>query len=90
MFVLISGNWWSKFEPTVFKRLVELYKEVVVYLLQTHKVGIPSVEQRIFLCFLDTSLRFLEILHAVRTEQSPQTQRVEFTHSYFGFSCHLR
>lgn len=63
------GNWWSTFEVTVFQRLVELYKKVVVYLLRMHKLGIPSVEQRIFNCFLDTSLRFLEILHAVRTRE---------------------
>uniref|UniRef100_A0A4W6FDW7 HECT and RLD domain containing E3 ubiquitin protein ligase 4 n=1 Tax=Lates calcarifer TaxID=8187 RepID=A0A4W6FDW7_LATCA len=61
----VLGNWWSTFEPPVFQRLVELYKEVVVYLLQMHKVGIPSAEQRIFTCFLDTSLRLLEILHTV-------------------------
>lgn len=64
--VFVSGNWWSTFEPRVFQRLVELYKEVVVYLLQMQKVGIPSVEQRIFNCFLDMSLRLLEILHTVR------------------------
>uniref|UniRef100_A0A672ZW74 HECT domain-containing protein n=1 Tax=Sphaeramia orbicularis TaxID=375764 RepID=A0A672ZW74_9TELE len=62
----VLGNWWSTFEPPVFQRLVELYKEVVVYLLQMHKVGIPQVEQRIFSCFLDTSLRLLDILHTVR------------------------
>lgn len=50
----------------LFQRLVELYKEVVVYLLRMHKLGIPSIEQRIFNCFLDTSLRFLKMLHAVR------------------------
>ncbi|KAM3863004.1 putative E3 ubiquitin-protein ligase HERC4 [Diretmus argenteus] len=61
----VLGNWWSTFEPQVFQRLVELYKEVVVYLLRMHKVGIPQAEQRIFTCFLDTSLRLLEILHAV-------------------------
>uniref|UniRef100_A0A671XKK8 HECT and RLD domain containing E3 ubiquitin protein ligase 4 n=1 Tax=Sparus aurata TaxID=8175 RepID=A0A671XKK8_SPAAU len=61
----VLGNWWATFEPRVFQRLVELYKEVVVYLLRMHKVGIPSEEQRIFTCFLDTSLRFLEILHTV-------------------------
>uniref|UniRef100_A0A672ZVV9 HECT domain-containing protein n=1 Tax=Sphaeramia orbicularis TaxID=375764 RepID=A0A672ZVV9_9TELE len=61
----VLGNWWSTFEPPVFQRLVELYKEVVVYLLQMHKVGIPQVEQRIFSCFLDTSLRLLDILHTV-------------------------
>lgn len=65
-FVSASGNWWSTLEPPVFQRLVDLYKDVVVYLLQMHKVGIPSVESRIFTCFLDTSLRLLEILHKVR------------------------
>lgn len=67
--VFASGNWWSTFEPPFFQRLVELYKEVVVYLLQMHKVGIPSVEQRIFTCFLETSLRLLEILHMVSNEK---------------------
>uniref|UniRef100_A0A3Q3WPS4 HECT domain-containing protein n=1 Tax=Mola mola TaxID=94237 RepID=A0A3Q3WPS4_MOLML len=61
----VLGKWWSTLEPRVFQRLVELYKEVVVYLLQMHKMGIPAVEQRIFNCFLDTSLRLLEILHMV-------------------------
>ncbi|KAK0149921.1 putative E3 ubiquitin-protein ligase HERC4 [Merluccius polli] len=60
----VLGNWWSALEPTVFQRLVELYKEVVVYLLRMRKVGIPQSEQRIFTCFLNTSLRLLEILHA--------------------------
>ncbi|CAJ1067797.1 probable E3 ubiquitin-protein ligase HERC4 [Xyrichtys novacula] len=61
----VLGNWWSKLESQFFQHLVEMYKEVVVYLLQMHKVGIPSAEQRIFTCFLDTSLRLLEILHTV-------------------------
>uniref|UniRef100_A0A671XN65 HECT and RLD domain containing E3 ubiquitin protein ligase 4 n=1 Tax=Sparus aurata TaxID=8175 RepID=A0A671XN65_SPAAU len=52
----VLGNWWATFEPRVFQRLVELYKEVVVYLLRMHKVGIPSEEQRIFTCFLDTTV----------------------------------
>uniref|UniRef100_A0A8C4Z4W8 HECT and RLD domain containing E3 ubiquitin protein ligase 4 n=1 Tax=Gadus morhua TaxID=8049 RepID=A0A8C4Z4W8_GADMO len=61
----VLGRWWSTLDPTVFQRLVGLYKEVVVYLLKMHKVGIPQAEQRIFTCFLHTSLRLLEILHAV-------------------------
>ncbi|XP_037533808.1 probable E3 ubiquitin-protein ligase HERC4 [Nematolebias whitei] len=61
----VLGNWWSSFEAPFFQRLVDLYKDVVVYLLQMHKVGIPPTEQRIFSCFLDTSLRFLEVLHKV-------------------------
>lgn len=71
------GNWWSTFEPTPFQRLVELYKEVVVYLLRMHKLGIPSIEQRIFNCFLDTSLRFLKVLHAVRTRKEKK-QKILF------------
>lgn len=70
-FAFAPGNWWSKFEPQVFQRLVELYKEVVVYLLQMYKVGIPSVEQRIFNSFLETALRLLEILHGVRQRVDP-------------------
>lgn len=61
----VLGNWWSRFESPDFQRLVELYKDVVVYLLKMHKVGIPHSEQRVFTCFLDTSLKLLEILHAV-------------------------
>ncbi|XP_016420884.1 probable E3 ubiquitin-protein ligase HERC4 isoform X2 [Sinocyclocheilus rhinocerous] len=61
----VLGNWWSKFEPAVFQRLVELYKEVVVYLLRMQKLGIPLSDQRIFTCFLHTSLKFLEVLHSV-------------------------
>lgn len=61
----VLGYWWSTFEPPVFQRLVDLYKEVVVYLLQMQKMGIPAVEQRIFSCFLDTAFRLLEILHKV-------------------------
>nr|XP_043901885.1 probable E3 ubiquitin-protein ligase HERC4 isoform X1 [Solea senegalensis] len=61
----VLGMWWSRFEPLVFQRLVELYKEVVVYLLKINKVGIPSTEQRVFTSYLDTSLRLLEILHKV-------------------------
>lgn len=52
-------------EPMVFQRLVELYKEVVVYLLRMQKLGISHSEQRIFTCFLHTSLKLLEILHSV-------------------------
>uniref|UniRef100_A0A8C1TXY4 HECT and RLD domain containing E3 ubiquitin protein ligase 4 n=1 Tax=Cyprinus carpio TaxID=7962 RepID=A0A8C1TXY4_CYPCA len=68
----VLGNWWSKFEPAVFQRLVELYKEVVVYLLRMQKLGIPLSEQRIFTCFLHTSLKFLEILHSVSTTRAGQ------------------
>ncbi|XP_017578302.1 probable E3 ubiquitin-protein ligase HERC4 isoform X1 [Pygocentrus nattereri] len=61
----VLGNWWSQIEPAVFQGLVELYKEVVVYLLHMQKVGIPPSEHRIFTCFLSTCLKFLDILHSV-------------------------
>lgn len=74
----VLGNWWSRLEARVFQRLVELYKEVVVYLLQMHKVGIPTVEQRIFSCFLDTSLQLLEILHMVNEKSGQIIQYDKF------------
>uniref|UniRef100_A0A8C5H7T1 HECT domain-containing protein n=1 Tax=Gouania willdenowi TaxID=441366 RepID=A0A8C5H7T1_GOUWI len=61
----VLGNWWATLEPSVFQRLVELYKNVVVYLLQIFRVGVPSLEHKILRRFLDTSLRFLELLHMV-------------------------
>uniref|UniRef100_A0A8C9WK70 HECT and RLD domain containing E3 ubiquitin protein ligase 4 n=1 Tax=Scleropages formosus TaxID=113540 RepID=A0A8C9WK70_SCLFO len=61
----VLENWWSRLEPPVFQRLVELYKDVVVSLLRMHKVGIPLSEQRIFTSFLHVSLKFLEILHTI-------------------------
>ncbi|XP_065815564.1 probable E3 ubiquitin-protein ligase HERC4 [Labrus bergylta] len=74
----VLGHWWSTLEPPVFQRLVALYKEVVVYLLQMHRVGIPSAEQRIFTCFLDTSLRLLQILHSVNEREAHIIQYDKF------------
>lgn len=74
----VLGNWWSTFEPPIFQGLVELYKDVVVYLLQLNKVGIPQVEQRIFSCFLETSLRLLEILHMVNEKAGQIIQYDKF------------
>ncbi|MED6264721.1 putative E3 ubiquitin-protein ligase herc4 [Characodon lateralis] len=74
----VLGNWWSTFEPLFFQRLVDLYKDVVVYLLQMHKMGIPFAEQKIFTCFVDTSLRFLEILHKVNEKAGSIIQYDKF------------
>ncbi|KAM8852464.1 putative E3 ubiquitin-protein ligase HERC4 isoform 2-T2 [Synchiropus picturatus] len=74
----VLGNWWSTLEPHVFQRLVELYKEVVVFLLQMRKVGIPPTEQRIFTCFLDMSLRLLELLHMVNEKAGHKIQYDKF------------
>ncbi|XP_053476679.1 probable E3 ubiquitin-protein ligase HERC4 isoform X2 [Ictalurus furcatus] len=61
----VLGNWWSCLDPAVFQGLVELYKEVIVYLLRMQKMGISPSEHRTFTCFLSTCLKFLEILHTV-------------------------
>ncbi|XP_036402620.1 probable E3 ubiquitin-protein ligase HERC4 isoform X1 [Megalops cyprinoides] len=61
----VLENWWSRLEPPVFQRLVELYKQVVLNLLRLRKVGLPHSEQRTFSCLLHTALRVLEILHIV-------------------------
>ncbi|XP_023183784.1 probable E3 ubiquitin-protein ligase HERC4 isoform X1 [Xiphophorus maculatus] len=74
----VLGNWWSTFEPLFFQRLVDLYKDVIVFLLQMHKMGIPPAEQRIFTCFVDTSLRFLEILHKVNEKSGSIIQYDKF------------
>uniref|UniRef100_A0A4W4EVY6 HECT domain-containing protein n=2 Tax=Electrophorus electricus TaxID=8005 RepID=A0A4W4EVY6_ELEEL len=63
--IKVLENWWSRLDPAVFQGLMELYKEVVVYLLRMLKVGIPPSEHRIFNCFLSICLNFLEILHSV-------------------------
>uniref|UniRef100_A0A4W4EVG6 HECT domain-containing protein n=1 Tax=Electrophorus electricus TaxID=8005 RepID=A0A4W4EVG6_ELEEL len=65
--IKVLENWWSRLDPAVFQGLMELYKEVVVYLLRMLKVGIPPSEHRIFNCFLSICLNFLEILHSVST-----------------------
>lgn len=59
------GNWWSCLDPTVFQGIVELYKEVIVYLLRMQKMGISLSEHRTFTCFLSTCFKFLDILHSV-------------------------
>uniref|UniRef100_A0A3P9MXW6 HECT and RLD domain containing E3 ubiquitin protein ligase 4 n=1 Tax=Poecilia reticulata TaxID=8081 RepID=A0A3P9MXW6_POERE len=74
----VLGNWWSTFELLFFQRLVDLYKDVIVFLLQMHKMGIPPAEQRIFTCFVDTSLRFLEILHKVNEKSGSIIQYDKF------------
>ncbi|XP_018605033.1 probable E3 ubiquitin-protein ligase HERC4 [Scleropages formosus] len=74
----VLENWWSRLEPPVFQRLVELYKDVVVSLLRMHKVGIPLSEQRIFTSFLHVSLKFLEILHTVNEKAGQIIQYDKF------------
>uniref|UniRef100_A0A8B9KWM2 HECT and RLD domain containing E3 ubiquitin protein ligase 4 n=1 Tax=Astyanax mexicanus TaxID=7994 RepID=A0A8B9KWM2_ASTMX len=44
----VLGNWWSRIEPAVFQGMVELYKDVVVYLLRMQKPIIRLDVQRGF------------------------------------------
>ncbi|XP_047668032.1 probable E3 ubiquitin-protein ligase HERC4 isoform X3 [Tachysurus fulvidraco] len=66
--IKVLGNWWSCLDPAVYQGLVELYKEVIVYLLRMQKIGISPSEQRSFTCFLSTCLKFLEILYSVNDQ----------------------
>ncbi|NWU72239.1 HERC4 ligase, partial [Pterocles burchelli] len=59
----VLENWWSVLEPPLFLKIVELYKDVVVYLLKLCKIVLPSSERRILTNFLHTAFRVLEILH---------------------------
>ncbi|MEE6488184.1 hypothetical protein FKM82_015154 [Ascaphus truei] len=61
----VLENWWSLLEHPLFLKVVQLFKDVVVYLLKLTKIGIPPMERRIFNNFLNTALKVLEILHRV-------------------------
>ncbi|KAM6105756.1 putative E3 ubiquitin-protein ligase HERC4 [Pterocles gutturalis] len=61
----VLENWWSVLEPPLFLKIVELYKDVVVYLLKLCKIVLPASERRILTNFLHTAFRVLEILHRV-------------------------
>uniref|UniRef100_A0A4W4EWM4 HECT domain-containing protein n=1 Tax=Electrophorus electricus TaxID=8005 RepID=A0A4W4EWM4_ELEEL len=76
--IKVLENWWSRLDPAVFQGLMELYKEVVVYLLRMLKVGIPPSEHRIFNCFLSICLNFLEILHSVNERAGQITHYDKF------------
>ncbi|OCT70081.1 probable E3 ubiquitin-protein ligase HERC4 isoform X2 [Xenopus laevis] len=61
----VLENWWSLLEPTLYMRIVQLYKDVVVHLLKLPNNRIPPAEQWIFYTFLNTAFGVLEILHRV-------------------------
>ncbi|XP_039591074.1 probable E3 ubiquitin-protein ligase HERC4 isoform X2 [Polypterus senegalus] len=74
----VLENWWSMLEPPAFLRMVELYKEVVMSLLKTQKIGIPHSEQPIFNRFLHAALKVLEIFHRVNEKASQIIQYDKF------------
>lgn len=84
---LSADKWWSRLEPPVFQRRVELYKEVVLYLLRMQKVGVPPPELKVLTCFMHHSLKLLGLLHAVRSSAQSWGQILYTSHD-FSFVTH--
>ncbi|KAM4636375.1 putative E3 ubiquitin-protein ligase HERC4 isoform 2-T3 [Discoglossus pictus] len=61
----VLENWWSFLEHPLFRKVVQLFKDVVVHLFRVSKLGLPLAERRIFNTFLHVALKVLEILHRV-------------------------
>ncbi|XP_068113476.1 probable E3 ubiquitin-protein ligase HERC4 isoform X2 [Hyperolius riggenbachi] len=59
----VLENWWSELEPPGFMRVVQVFKDVVLHLLQLMKI--PMSDRRLFDSFLNTALKVLENLHRV-------------------------
>ncbi|XP_044155075.1 probable E3 ubiquitin-protein ligase HERC4 isoform X2 [Bufo gargarizans] len=67
----VLENWWSTLENPGFMRVVQLFKNVVLHLLNSVKVGVPHAERRTFNTFLNIALKVLESVHRVN-ERSGQ------------------
>ncbi|XP_040295004.1 probable E3 ubiquitin-protein ligase HERC4 isoform X2 [Bufo bufo] len=67
----VLENWWSTLENPGFMRVVQLFKDVVLHLLNSLKVGVPHAERRTFNTFLNIALKVLESVHRVN-ERSGQ------------------
>ncbi|XP_072095264.1 probable E3 ubiquitin-protein ligase HERC4 isoform X2 [Mobula birostris] len=74
----VLENWWAALEPAFFKKVVELYKDVVVFLLKLAEVGMPNSEQITWNNFLKTSLEVLAILHRVNEKAGQIIQYDKF------------
>ncbi|XP_059803316.1 probable E3 ubiquitin-protein ligase HERC4 isoform X1 [Hypanus sabinus] len=74
----VLENWWATLEPAFFKKVVELYKDVVVFLLKLAEVGMPNSEQITWNKFLKTSLEVLAILHRVNEKAGQIIQYDKF------------
>ncbi|XP_007895541.1 probable E3 ubiquitin-protein ligase HERC4 isoform X3 [Callorhinchus milii] len=61
----VLENWWSTLEPAFFQKVVQLYKEIVVSLLQRAMSMMTISERRDYFIYLQTALKILEILHRV-------------------------
>ncbi|XP_036308786.1 probable E3 ubiquitin-protein ligase HERC3 isoform X1 [Pipistrellus kuhlii] len=58
----VLDNWWSQVCPKYFKKLVNLYKDAVVYLLQGRKTFLIPV---LFNSYITAALKLLEKLYKV-------------------------
>ncbi|GCB64177.1 probable E3 ubiquitin-protein ligase HERC4 isoform X1 [Scyliorhinus torazame] len=74
----VLENWWAAFEPGFFQKVVELYKDVVVFLLKLTKVGMANSERRTWNNFLKTALEVLAILHRVNEKAGQIIQYDKF------------
>uniref|UniRef100_UPI00358F9D47 probable E3 ubiquitin-protein ligase HERC4 n=1 Tax=Myxine glutinosa TaxID=7769 RepID=UPI00358F9D47 len=66
----VLENWWSALEAPFFTRLVELYKRVLVFLLEMRKLGVPPAELSLSRVSLRSSLIVLSMLHKANTRCS--------------------
>ncbi|XP_060697829.1 probable E3 ubiquitin-protein ligase HERC4 [Hemiscyllium ocellatum] len=74
----VLENWWATFEPAFFQKIVQLYKDVVVFLLRLTKVGMANSERRTWNNFLKTALEVLAILHRVNEKSGQIIQYDKF------------
>ncbi|XP_067858724.1 probable E3 ubiquitin-protein ligase HERC4 isoform X1 [Heptranchias perlo] len=74
----VLENWWSALESAFFQKVVELYKDVVVYLLKLTKVVMAHSERRTWNNFLKTALEVLAILHRVNEKAGQIIQYDKF------------
>uniref|UniRef100_UPI00398EDCE3 probable E3 ubiquitin-protein ligase HERC4 n=1 Tax=Pristiophorus japonicus TaxID=55135 RepID=UPI00398EDCE3 len=74
----VLENWWAALEPAFFQKVVELYKDVVVFLLKLTKVGMSNSERRTWNNFLKTALEVLAILHRVNEKAGQIIQYDKF------------
>ncbi|KAG5848169.1 hypothetical protein ANANG_G00095600 [Anguilla anguilla] len=71
----VLDNWWSLMDCSVFSRLVEMYKSIVVFLLTSGKaVLIPVFVDS----YISATLKLLEKLHKV----NQKAQHVEYNRFY--------
>lgn len=65
LFSSIPDNWWCFVDSSVFTRMVDMYKSIVVFMLTGGKTILVPV---FYENYLLAALRLLEKLHKVLTE----------------------